>query len=171
MSLCVYCMFVPGMCVSIKAYHNKQSKSPKGIRTFSLLPRLPAALVSLSSFRGVHSNHSRSWSPEWHQPRCQVHTKTYMHVCIYTARLAYMQPQAYTKLLLAQPPALIGLNAAVCSSRAACIKCTHFTYSSFMNTVWRAFLDFTQHNSLLWKDFTISHAAQLTWHIPFLILV
>lgn len=60
MSLCVYCMFVPGMCVSIKAYHNKQSKSSMGIRTFSLLPRLPEALVSLNSFHGVHSYHSRS---------------------------------------------------------------------------------------------------------------
>lgn len=64
-------------CVRAEAYHNKQSKSPVGIRTFSLPPSPcgtgESRLIPQHTFKSLN----QLKRPEWHQPCCQTHTHIY----------------------------------------------------------------------------------------------
>ena len=89
-SLCVFlCMFMWRMCMHTEAYHNKQSKYPVGIHTFSLPPSPSGTsetqLIPQHTFKSLN----QLKRPGWHQPwlsDTHTHTQTNTNTTMHTQR-------------------------------------------------------------------------------------
>lgn len=151
--MCTYVCLCGG-CVHAEAYHNKQSKYPVGIHTFSLPP------ISLRHFwDSAHSTaHIQITQPAkapWMTSALLSNTHTYirscMHACthiMHTQMLAYMQTQTSRKPFPPQSPRIIGEYCLpLCTQSMYCTCGLHAKHMHSVNTIRRASHGSSQHDS------------------------